>query len=108
MHTHPPLESAGSDVTEQGHNPGTSRYPFFSDVDVRSLLSTGAALSGLVTDRLWLLFRTSETPVSYARDESTLLTQEYLMEALKMKIYTASFGKSAISVHSDNTGKNDS
>ena len=46
------------------------QYPFLSLQDIKSQLSSNAVVSGLITDRLWLIVRTEKT------SKEVLLTQE--------------------------------
>jgi hypothetical protein len=85
MHTHPP--HVGDD--------GNSRYSFFSAQDIRSLLSSNAVVTGLVSDKVWLLVRSSESPSSVDITDRDI-TIEYLKENLKFGVYVAEFNKKAI------------
>ncbi len=80
MHTHP------------SHEYG---YSFFSKQDIDSLLSSSAVLTGLVTDKLWLLIRTSETP-SVCNMLEKDITVETLKNEMKIGVYCADFYKNAI------------
>lgn len=87
MHTHPPHDHEGGPI-----------YSFSSGTDIKSFLSSSAGMTGLVTDHLWILAKTSNTPTSYKPDESVQLTPEYLTEQLNIKVYKAQFGGSAVVV----------
>jgi hypothetical protein len=84
MHTHP-----------KNSNTETVSYSFFSKQDVSSLLSSGAIISGLVTDRLWLLVRTSESPSSPVLEDEQI-SVETLKDQMKFTIYEAEFNNKAI------------
>jgi hypothetical protein len=85
MHTHPPH-------TNQQR---IKEYGFFSVQDIKSFLLSNAVVTGLVTDRLWLLVRTSETPSSLNIEQSDI-TVEKLKERASFVIYMAEFNKNAI------------
>lgn len=92
MHTHPPHESA-----EKG-----TYYSFFSEVDVRSFLTSNAFMTGLVTDKLWLMAKTNLTPASVPAEIKEPLTPERLTNYAKVKVYCAQeFGRSAVVVRPD-------
>jgi hypothetical protein len=80
MHTHP--------EHEQG-------YSFFSKQDIDSLLSSGAILTGLVTDKLWILVRTSDTP-EVCRLEEKNISPKTLREDMKLGVYCAEFNRNAV------------
>ena len=84
IHTHP-----------KSSNTETVSYSFFSKQDVSSLLSSGAIISGLVTDRLWLLVRTSESPISPVLEDGQI-SAETLKDQMKFVVYEAEFKKKAI------------
>lgn len=86
MHTHP--KYIGND--------GTSNYSFFSAQDIRSLISSQAIVAGLVTDRLWLLIRTSDTPKFVAYDDSEFLTPDKLKNEMALGVYCAEFNGKVI------------
>ena len=93
MHTHPPRERQDGS--------GTARYSFFSHTDIKSFVGSKAAFAGLITDRLWLIAKTSETVSAYKGEESSALTPEVLTNKYKIKVYTAEFGRSAVLVRPD-------
>ena len=88
MHTHPAHIS----------NDGTKRYGFFSLQDVRSFLSSNAVVTGLVTDRLWLLVRTSESPSNVDTVLESDITLENLKEKFSIVVYSGEFKKNALRV----------
>jgi len=95
LHTHPPKEQGTRWYTEvqteklAGADP--QAYSFFSATDVKSQVKSGSAISGLVTDRLWILIRSSETPsnVEYLEDKD--IDVEYLAEKLHFAVYEGYF-----------------
>jgi len=68
-------------------------YNFFSAQDIKSLISSKAIVTGLITDKVWLLIRTDKTPrdVNYLLDSQ--VTPNYLENDLHMGLYKADFGK---------------
>ena len=86
MHTHP--KHVGSD--------GVTRYSFFSTQDIRSLISSKAIMTGLVTDKLWFLVRTSETSEYIPYNDGDILTVEGLKNDMKLGVYCADFNRKAI------------
>ena len=85
MHTHP------SHLNERQER----SYSFFSLKDIQSLISSQAILTGLVTDKLWLLIRTSDTPSSFDMLEKDI-TVESLKSKLGIAVYVADFNQKAI------------
>lgn len=85
IHTHP------KHVTESGQE----YYNFFSAQDIKSLISSRAIITGLVSDSFWILVRTKSTPndVSYLLDNQ--VTPEYLEDTLHIGVYKAEFNKKA-------------
>lgn len=83
IHTHP----------KHVKDDGTAYYNFFSAQDIKSLLSSKAIMTGVVTDRLWILIRTDQTPssVDYLTDQQ--VTPEYLEDTLHIGVYVAQFNK---------------
>lgn len=85
MHTHPPYSIPN----------GEKRYSFFSAQDIRSLISSKAVISGLITDRLWLIVRSSDTPNTVNFTDSDI-SIDFLKEKMKLGVYMAEFKKKAI------------
>ena len=82
MHTHPHhMDSSGGGY-----------YNFFSAQDIKSLISSNAPITGLVTDRLWLLFRTNVTPsnVDSLTDENVSIEK---LKELNVGLYSGEFYK---------------
>ena len=88
MHTHP----------AHIYSDGTKRYGFFSLQDIKSFLLSNAVVTGLVTDKLWLLVRTSETPNDVGSILETDITLENLKERFNIVVYSAEFKKNALRV----------
>ena len=86
MHTHP----SHTDMY------GNKIYSFFSLQDINTLLSSKAIVTGLVTDKLWLLVRTSDTPSTTGNITDSHITQQYLQNNLSLVVYQAEFNKDAI------------
>ena len=72
---------------------GNSYYNFFSAQDIKSLISSKAIVTGLVTDKLWLLIRTSKTPDSVEKLVDSEVNSYYVENILKMGLYRANFSK---------------
>jgi len=70
-----------------------SYYNFFSAQDIKSLISSKAIVTGLVTDKLWLLIRTSKTPDSVEKLVDSEVNSYYVENILKMGLYRANFSK---------------
>lgn len=80
MHTHPPHESNGA-----------TYYSFFSLQDIKSMLSSKAVITGMIGDRLWLLFRTQQTPDTVGDMQEVEITKESLQGRLHLGVYSAEF-----------------
>lgn len=85
IHTHP------KHVREDG----SSYYNFFSAQDVKALISSKAIMTGLVTDRLWLLIRTDKTPLDVSDLKDSDITPEFVENVLHIGLYRADFHKKA-------------
>lgn len=88
IHTHPAHVVNGNN----------QYYGFFSVQDINSLIVSDAVITGLITDRLWLLVRTSETPskVNFKDIEQGDITLEKLKENWKIGVYEAGFNEEAV------------
>ncbi len=85
IHTHPKH-------TKENVNP---YYNFFSAQDIKSLISSKAIMTGLVTNKFWLLVRTNKTPDSVEKLVDSEVTPFYVENILKMGLYIADFSKKA-------------
>lgn len=85
IHTHPKHTRAD----------GSTYYNFFSAQDLRSMISSKAIMTGLVTDKLWLLIRTNQTPNDVDHITDAQLTPVFVEETLKIGVYRADFYKKA-------------
>jgi hypothetical protein len=85
IHTHP--KHIREDSTEY--------YNFFSAQDIKSLLQSKAIMTGVVTDKLWLLIRTDKTPANADSLTDSQVTPEYLENTLHIGVYRAGFNKKA-------------
>lgn len=88
IHTHPQHNIVSDE---------DSFYGLFSVQDINSLISSKAVITGLITDRLWLLVRTSETPskVNFKDIQQEDISLEKLKENWKMSVYEAQFHQKA-------------
>lgn len=85
IHTHP------VHVNEKGNN----YYNFFSAQDIKSLISSKAIMTGLITDKLWILIRSNKTPDNLDNLLDSSITPQYLEDTLQIGVYTADFNKKA-------------
>ncbi|MGI5897572.1 MAG: hypothetical protein ACOX6Q_00180 [Candidatus Dojkabacteria bacterium] len=85
IHTHPKY------IREDG----TNNYHFFSAQDIKSLISSKAIMTGLITDVVWILIRTSKTPDNVDTLVDSQVTPEYLEEVLHIGLYKAKFNEKA-------------
>jgi len=85
IHTHPKHQKED----------GSIYYNFFSAQDIKALLSSKAIMTGLVTDKLWLLMRTDQTPSSINDLTDSQVTSDYVENTLKIGVYKADFNKKA-------------
>jgi hypothetical protein len=87
MHTHPPHKTPDGNV----------RYSFFSETDIKSFTKSSAAITGLVTDQLWILAKTKTTPSKAAGGIQKRITRNYLENDLDIRVYNGQFGKAVVS-----------
>lgn len=93
LHTHPPHKNEST---------GALSYSFFSQTDIKSFMTSSAALTGVVTDVLWLIAKTDLTPMQIPAELSSIaLTPEILTDQLKMKVFKAEYGRGAVVVRPD-------
>ena len=85
VHTHPVHQD------EKGEN----FYNFFSAQDIKSLISSKAIMTGLITDKLWILIRSDKTPDNLENLLDSIVTPQYLEETLQIGVYRADFNKKA-------------
>ena len=85
IHTHPKHLKESGEVY----------YNFFSAQDIKSLVESRAIMTGLVTDKLWLLIRTSKTPDNVNTLIDGQVTPTFVEENLHMGLYRADFSKKA-------------
>jgi hypothetical protein len=82
IHTHPLHRNSN----------GVEYYNFFSAQDIKSFITSNVAITGLVTDKLWILIRTNRTPnnLEYLQDKD--ITVEKLKK-LEIGVYSGEFNK---------------
>lgn len=85
IHTHPKHLNESNQVY----------YNFFSAQDIKSLIQSKAIITGLVTDKLWLLIRTSKTPSSVDNLVDSQVSPEFVEKELHIGLYRADFNKKA-------------
>ena len=81
MHTHPPHEGAD----------GQNFYTYFSAQDIKSLLASKAVITGMIGDKLNILFRTSSTPSSADQITDQQINMEFLVRELHIAVYQGDF-----------------
>lgn len=89
MHTHPPYEYNGRNY-----------YSFFSLQDIRSLLSSGAVITGMIGDKIWLLVRTNQTPTVLPEINESEINVESLESRLHIAVYMGEFNSKLYRVKS--------
>lgn len=85
IHTHPIHKNEKGDIY----------YNFFSAQDIKSLISSKAILTGLITDKVWILIRSDKTPDNLDNLFDSNVTPEYLEDTLNIGVYRADFNKKA-------------
>ncbi len=85
IHTHPKHTKENGEVY----------YNFFSAQDIKSMISSKAIITGLVTDKLWILIRTDQTPSAVDSIVDSQMTPHFLEESLHIGVYRADFNKKA-------------
>ena len=85
IHTHP----------KHTQENGKLHYNFFSAQDIKSLISSNAIMTGLVTDKLLLLVRSNKTPDNVEKLVDSEVNPYYVEHILKMGLYQANFSKKA-------------
>ncbi len=85
IHTHP----------KHTREDGSIYYNFFSAQDIKALLGSKAIMTGLVTDKLWLLIRTDKTPSSAEDLTDSQVTPDFVENTLNIGLYKADFHKKA-------------
>jgi hypothetical protein len=110
IHTHPlhdvqfsnekkGKEFSSSSSFNSNRNPGHGEYfSFFSVQDIKSFLTSKAVVTGLITDRLWLLVRTDKTPsgIDLKKLKQADISVDRLKENFKMVVYEAGFKEKAV------------
>jgi hypothetical protein len=71
---------------------GVGYYNFFSAQDIKSLIKSNVVITGLVTDKLWILIRTNKTPNNLDHLTDKDITIEKLNE-LEIGVYSGEFYK---------------
>jgi hypothetical protein len=74
---------------------GKEYYNFFSAQDIKSLISSKAIVTGLITDHVWLLIRTDKTPGDVNSILDNQITPNFLENDLHIGLYKARFNKKA-------------
>jgi hypothetical protein len=88
LHTHPPYKNPVSSTN------GSSRdYGFFSSVDMKGFLTSSSCMTGLVTDRLWVVLKTNDSPKKFDFPEDLRITPEFLIQTFKMRVYSGNLSR---------------
>ena len=82
MHTHPQHK----DERKVGY------YNFFSAQDIKSFINSNVAITGLISDKLWILIRTNKTPQSIDHLTDTDMSVGNLKK-LNIGVYSGEFYK---------------
>lgn len=90
MHTHPPHV-----YNEQTY------YGFFSAQDIKSLMGSGAILTGLITNEFYLIFRTNKVNIDANTLEDKDITIDSVVNNFGYVLYKGSFGKKLYRVSSN-------
>lgn len=98
MHTHPPhgLGSGYSEVEKPdvgGDYKGRNAYSYWSAQDIRSFLSSGAVITGVITDKLHMLMRSSSSPSSADNFQDIQVSREFLNNEMSFGVYEGDFKK---------------
>jgi hypothetical protein len=82
MHTHP----------QHKNDSGEGYYNFFSFQDIKSFIQSNVVVTGLITDKLWILIRSSKTPndVNFLADTDVTLEK---LDELNIGVYSGEFYK---------------
>ena len=86
MHTHPKYIDSS----------GLTSFSYFSLQDIKSLIGSGAIMTGLVTDKLHILVRTADTPTMLPLTSDVEVTVENLKDKMKLGVYEAEYNKMAV------------
>ena len=85
IHTHP------KHIDENGN----VYYNFFSAQDIKSWISSKAIMTGLITDKLWVLIRSDKTLGDVETLVDSQITPQFLEENLHIGVYKADFNGKA-------------
>jgi hypothetical protein len=81
MHTHPPHTRVD----------GGTYYSFFSLQDLKSLIGSNAVITGMISDKLWILIRTNQTPTVLNNFKESEISEKSLEERLNIAVYSGEF-----------------
>jgi hypothetical protein len=111
MHSHPPHEEdlwQNNDHTKiQKESYGdiyvgkNSFFSFFSLQDIKSLFASTNPVTGLVTDRLWLIFRTNQSIDLTNQLTDADVNLKTLTEEMQLVVYQGEFRKTLVRVNSE-------
>lgn len=87
MHTHPVHVDPAT---------GQRSYAMFSSIDIKGFLTSTPVITGLVTDKLWILLKTNRSAKTFEGEDWLAITPEMLTKDVGLKVYKAEFGKGAV------------
>lgn len=85
IHTHP-VHRAGE----------REYYGFFSLTDINTFINSNAIITGMISDKLWLLFKINKSPKvlnNYTQEE---ISVQSLNEKIQLGVYSGEFGKKIV------------
>ncbi|MBN1374279.1 hypothetical protein JW962_03030 [Candidatus Dojkabacteria bacterium] len=86
VHTHPMSSEGVKQSSTPNSTDGTNTYTF-SVTDINSFYNSGAVMTGLITNELWLLFRTKESKMPISNLTDAQLTVEFITRELKYVMF---------------------
>ncbi len=90
MHTHP-VHRAGD----------REYYGFFSKTDINTFINSEAIITGMISDKLWLLFKTNKSPKILNNYEQEEISVQSLNEKIQLGVYSGEFGKRIVKQESN-------
>lgn len=81
VHTHPRKVINNNDY-----------YGFFSITDLNSLINSNAIITGMITDKFWLLVKTNKSPKALNNYEQNEVNTNSLIEKIRLGVYSGDLG----------------
>ena len=85
IHTHP----------KHTNEKGEIYYNFFSAQDIKSWISSNAIMTGLITDKFWVLIRSDQTSTDVENLVDSQMSPQFVEENLHIGVYRADFNGKA-------------